>query len=595
MSSGRERLVPRSVHDTLATPGQPLPTQARRHFEARLGHDFSGVRIHDDARADSSARDVQALAYTVGQHVVLRRDVTQTGQLILHELAHVVQQSGSRADAGALRLGEVNSGAEGEAREVARSPLGATHAIQHGVSGILQREVSFELQNTPSIEVETKRQWSEDEMRVLKWLRAHQAEIVSAEQARQIDRRAIAAAIAWEALQNVHRFSLRAAGPGKVHYREGLSEGNPIAREVERAGYLPPKTMAQRRDTVATASGAIDYVAAIMRAIADVAAEHGRNIQRSPVILTNVYQGSGLRQWEERLRTKPSAEPLRAGNPMAIWTAAHLDYLEDCVGRTTIPVVDDDKATSPASGRVVSLLMRAPLTTIERARWLLDVAQEGFVTFNTNEHRKKLEKLAQGEKVDDLDPTKQDVPILATEVGLVRRLVEGWLASKEEQRPRFEHGSMLRSGSAHGKGKALDINGLQTDESASRAELLLQQLDPSIHAKYGLGMPFQSDFFDPADELKSKQSAAEEAAGAETQTLSVSHALVKGAAHTYRATATRSAQGWVWSAPVLDANKGAERLLRSESLKRTLAAARAKGIELMVFPDNVNHLHIEMK
>lgn len=40
-------------------------------MEPRLGHDFSRVRVHTDARAAESARAVNALAYTVGQDVVL--------------------------------------------------------------------------------------------------------------------------------------------------------------------------------------------------------------------------------------------------------------------------------------------------------------------------------------------------------------------------------------------------------------------------------------------------------------------------------------------------------------------------------------------
>ena len=61
--------VPAIVHEVLAAPGRPLDARTRGFFEPRFGHDFSGVRIHDDARAAASARAVDAHAYTVGQDI----------------------------------------------------------------------------------------------------------------------------------------------------------------------------------------------------------------------------------------------------------------------------------------------------------------------------------------------------------------------------------------------------------------------------------------------------------------------------------------------------------------------------------------------
>ena len=40
-----------NVDGALSRPGRPLDPSARRSMEARFGYDFSGVRIHDDARA----------------------------------------------------------------------------------------------------------------------------------------------------------------------------------------------------------------------------------------------------------------------------------------------------------------------------------------------------------------------------------------------------------------------------------------------------------------------------------------------------------------------------------------------------------------
>src|SRR5262249_33430133 len=60
-----------------------------------------------------------------------------------------------------------------------------------------------------------------DYSRVLSWLQMHRGEIAAAEATFRVDRRAIAAAIAWEALENRNMpFSARAEGPGKVHAKE---------------------------------------------------------------------------------------------------------------------------------------------------------------------------------------------------------------------------------------------------------------------------------------------------------------------------------------------------------------------------------------
>lgn len=90
--------APASVDSVLRSPGQPLGSSALAFFEPRFGRDLSQVRIHTDREAQQSARDVKALAYTVGSHVVFDAGRyapgTPAGQrLIAHELTHVVQQS----------------------------------------------------------------------------------------------------------------------------------------------------------------------------------------------------------------------------------------------------------------------------------------------------------------------------------------------------------------------------------------------------------------------------------------------------------------------------------------------------------------------
>ncbi|MEU3959977.1 DUF4157 domain-containing protein [Streptomyces buecherae] len=80
------------VHGVLSSPGRPLPGPVLAEAQARMGADFSRVRVHDDSAARSSAAGIGARAYTSGQHVVLGEGGGDK-RTLYHELAHVVQQS----------------------------------------------------------------------------------------------------------------------------------------------------------------------------------------------------------------------------------------------------------------------------------------------------------------------------------------------------------------------------------------------------------------------------------------------------------------------------------------------------------------------
>ena len=91
--------VPPIVHDVLGQPGRPLDAITRAFFEPRFGQDLSTVRMHTDSHAAKSAHSVNALAYTVGNHVVFgagqyTQSTREGGRLVAHELAHVLQQRG---------------------------------------------------------------------------------------------------------------------------------------------------------------------------------------------------------------------------------------------------------------------------------------------------------------------------------------------------------------------------------------------------------------------------------------------------------------------------------------------------------------------
>jgi hypothetical protein len=120
-------------------------------MEPRFGYDFSEVRVHSDAQAAESARAIDALAYTVGRHVVLAQNenpsMTSKGQLTLaHELAHVVQQAHGQMTP-RLAIGDANTGAEEEAERLAHAIVRGS--ITGGRSRLLAAREGVHVQRQP--------------------------------------------------------------------------------------------------------------------------------------------------------------------------------------------------------------------------------------------------------------------------------------------------------------------------------------------------------------------------------------------------------------------------------------------------------------
>jgi hypothetical protein len=115
---GRQGLVAEVVGEVLRSPGTALERPTREAMEGHFGADFSDVRVHRDATAAASAQAVDALAYTVGNHIVFGEDQEPGGRLLAHELAHVLQQGGAEP-AAVLRVEPSDTPAEREASAAA--------------------------------------------------------------------------------------------------------------------------------------------------------------------------------------------------------------------------------------------------------------------------------------------------------------------------------------------------------------------------------------------------------------------------------------------------------------------------------------------
>jgi hypothetical protein len=122
-----EAQVQRSaVHDVLRGAGRPLDDATRTDMEARLGADFSDVRVHDDGAARASAAAVGARAYTSGSHVVIG-DGGADRHTLAHELTHVIQQRrgpvAGTDDGSGLRISDPSDRFEREAEANATRAL----------------------------------------------------------------------------------------------------------------------------------------------------------------------------------------------------------------------------------------------------------------------------------------------------------------------------------------------------------------------------------------------------------------------------------------------------------------------------------------
>jgi Domain of unknown function (DUF4157) len=143
--------IPSTVHDVLRSSGQPLDTETREFMEPRFRHDFSQVRVHTNRRAAESARELNALAYTVGRDMVFRTGeyvpgTTAGKRLLAHELTHVVQQSHCvQGVQGKLTLDASSSIEERDAGKTALS-------IIRGGQGNAQQQISVKLQRQQSEE-----------------------------------------------------------------------------------------------------------------------------------------------------------------------------------------------------------------------------------------------------------------------------------------------------------------------------------------------------------------------------------------------------------------------------------------------------------
>lgn len=110
--------------------GQQLEEGIAAKAGETMGQDFSDVKIHTDAQADSLSRDIGAKAFTTGNDIFFKEgeynpNSSEGQHLISHELTHVVQQGAGSVSGvqGKMTVNDPNDKYEAEADKVADAVL----------------------------------------------------------------------------------------------------------------------------------------------------------------------------------------------------------------------------------------------------------------------------------------------------------------------------------------------------------------------------------------------------------------------------------------------------------------------------------------
>src|SRR5207249_4152243 len=124
------------IHRKLGS-GQEIDHDTQTDMSAFFGFDFSDVRVHTDSEADQLSRELNALAFTVGQDIFFRQEEYSPSslsgrQLLAHELIHVVQQKGGEIQS-KLTVGQPDDVYEQEADRLAK--LAVTSRPFHDLQG----------------------------------------------------------------------------------------------------------------------------------------------------------------------------------------------------------------------------------------------------------------------------------------------------------------------------------------------------------------------------------------------------------------------------------------------------------------------------
>ena len=131
--------------------GTALESGTRVQMEQSFGRSFAAVRVHTGRDATALSQSLSARAFTVGRHIAFGAGEYRPGTLVgdallAHELAHIVQQSGS---AGTAAGAATDPGLEANADQVAALALARAAALPFQASRAVAHERAHAQQPSP--------------------------------------------------------------------------------------------------------------------------------------------------------------------------------------------------------------------------------------------------------------------------------------------------------------------------------------------------------------------------------------------------------------------------------------------------------------
>jgi len=126
-----------------ARQGNPWTRELASLWSCAFERDFSRVRVHTNIRANRSARALNALAYTVGRHLVFDTgnyapETTAGRKLLAHELTHVIQQDqATGVDLSNLSLGPIDDIYELQANSIGEA-IAASELVRFNSNSVKQ-------------------------------------------------------------------------------------------------------------------------------------------------------------------------------------------------------------------------------------------------------------------------------------------------------------------------------------------------------------------------------------------------------------------------------------------------------------------------
>lgn len=247
--------APSSVNQVVNQPGAPLSQSVQNNMQRKFGWNFSSVRVHTDSSAAKSASEINANAYTVGNHIAFAQGQYnpkgRSGQrLLAHELTHVVQQSGMTS---ANR--QVNSATrdnEEEEEVQARDQREPSVLSRAPAATLLQRDLAIE---PPNPEAEPEALTAEEIQEAIDFNNdivtpigeagiAHVREVlgVSAQPA-VIDADFVNAVLRWQAVQGLDEDGKLGPRTATPLFKEIGAEGGGRGELVSGPRYTPSSTI----------------------------------------------------------------------------------------------------------------------------------------------------------------------------------------------------------------------------------------------------------------------------------------------------------------------------------------------------------------